>query len=207
MKDGYLFVHGTTQKNLSAILKCGYIDPNPKRKHRIFDYNWNNEDDYNWIWIQILDAAPKKCDRPLFWGFGENVVMIFNENILRFQKGRYGGFGHDTILKGAFDSTIDKKYSWLGEYTKSIIQWMKTKESDKIFDRIKNCGLKFMHSHEIKLKKRVTIVDSLIGIAFHDCKNLPKFRKMLDDAGLHKCKVLNGYTSYEDIKRKILSDK
>ena len=185
MEDGYLFVHATDIRNLSKIIKDGYLDPNVKSKYRKYDYDYNDEYDYRRVWFQILDVAkfaPKKFKKHIC--FGGDVFLIFNENILKSQKGEYGGIAYPQ--NGDFDSRIDKKYSWLNEFVKSINEWMQFKR-----DRPKTCCDLFMGSHEIRMKNKVPLAPSLIGIGsfeFED-KQIIKYRKMLDKAGLDQCKI------------------
>ena len=190
MNDGYIFKHATDIRNLSKIIKDGYLDPNIKSKYRRrCQYNWDDEYDYKRVWIQVIfDIEKIKKNKKFLFSHWGNVILIFNENILKSQKGEYGGIAYpQTVKNGIFDSMVDKKYGWLNEFVKSINEWMKFKA------RYMSYINKFSDSHEIRLKKKVPLARSLIGILFYniDEKEIIKYRKMLDKAGLDQCKIEN----------------
>lgn len=186
-QDPILFVHGTNEKNLMSILKMGYIDPESKNKNR-FMLNASNPESHR-VFLQILNVAPKNCpaNNAHFWGQG--VVMVFTQDVLDNQNGTYGSIG-------SFDNpTLSKRFEnngkWLGKFMKSI-------HCASGWTRGRNCGVNFMHSHEVTLENRIDL-STLVGVIVpHKIEN--KVRSLLDKNNITRCVVSTERTSYDKIK-------
>lgn len=86
-RGGMYFVHGTTFRNLSRILRARYLNPNPlPRDRQMLD----PEDEMSHrVFFQILPPSFEK-KRTMFWF---EVVLVFNENVLAGQCGTWGEVG------------------------------------------------------------------------------------------------------------------
>ena len=152
MPNSEYIIHGTNSKNLLEILKVGYIDNTPPKKHIMM----LNDNPPKQIFTQLIykDLPNEKIERPLWF----NCAIVLDKQLLKdypFYATNIGGFT-DKFENGK----TNKETFVYGEGNLSTMPNL-TKLKTAISKRltIKNVfkGVNFMYSHEILFNQKIPL--------------------------------------------------